>query len=187
MSSTEIETAKPLLSPLQESWSGNELMRHVPALSWIVKKLDKDIRRTVEILYDPFSRLAASDPHHHELDNAFRSLGRTLERLSEVARHGRLATPVSGDLGTKLTAAINNALSCLNSIDANLFGRRFPMQTHERSKAEAVYGALLVVMSALSRVKTLVRAIDPSLDERLLDGLVVRSLPLSDEVLRPIA
>lgn len=187
MTTAEQTAGKNTLPAPVETWGGNEVMRHVPTLAWIIQKLGQDVRRTVGILYDSYRPLGANDPRQHELDNAFRSLGRSLERLSEAARHGRPAAQTSADLGTKLTTAINHAISCLESIDGNLFGRRYPVQTHERSKGETVYAALLVVLSQITRVKTLTRAVDPGLDERLLDGLVVRALPLNDEVLRPIA
>jgi hypothetical protein len=187
MSLIETETEKHAPGSLLESWAGNETMRHIPPLSWLVRKMDIDLRRVVEKLYDSYSRLAPGDPAHLDLENGFRSLGRALERLAEAARHGRPATQTASDLGAKLSAAITHAVASLNSLDQNLFGRRFPVQTHERSKAEPVYAALLVVMNHVTRVKERIRLIDPGIDESLLEGLVVREHPLSDEVLKPIA
>ena len=34
-----------------ETWSANEVMRHVPSLEWIVRKLDVDVRHRVETLW----------------------------------------------------------------------------------------------------------------------------------------
>ncbi|MEO8035242.1 MAG: hypothetical protein ABI837_12480 [Acidobacteriota bacterium] len=187
MSAIETESDKQPLHALLETWAGNEPMRHIQPLSWLVRKTDVDLRLIVEKLYDSYTRLAPGDPAHLDLENEFRALGRSLERLAEVARHGRPAAQTSSDLGAKLGAAITHAVASLNSLDTNLFGRRFPVQTHERSKAEPVYAALLVVMSHVDRLKQRIRLMDPGIDEVLLEGLVVREHPLSDEVLKPIA
>ena len=82
---------------------------------------------------------------------------------------------------------INHTVQSLNAVDANLFGRRFPVQTHERSKGEPVYGALLAVMYHVERLIVLARPIDPDLDEKLLHGLVVLEQPVNDQTRRPIA
>src|SRR3954454_11680938 len=64
--------------------------------------------------------------------------------------------------------ALNHAASCLKTVDAHTFGRRNPVQTHERSKAEPLYAALLVVLHDLDKITPVIREIDPAIDEQLL-------------------
>jgi hypothetical protein len=77
--------------------------------------------------------------------------------------------------------SVNHAVSCLNSLDPSLFGRRCPFHTFERSKSEPVYGATVAVLSHLRDLTALVRTIDPDIDGRLLDGLVTLQEPLRRE------
>ena len=74
-------------------------------------------------------------------------------------------------------------MSSLNSLDANLIGRRYPFQTLERSKAELLYGVLLLVIDHVHRVTALARTIDPNIDEKLLEGLVTLKEPLREQAI----
>jgi len=168
---------------LLETWGRNEPMRHVPSAEWMAWKVDHDLRRRIELLFSPFARLAADDPHRPALESEFRALCRAIDRLADTARHSRNNHPPH-DLGDRLVWALTQASSSINSLDPHLIGRRFPFQTAERSKAEPLYGALLVVIQHVGRVLTLVRAIDPGVDEHLLDGLVKLETPLRTQ---PIA
>ena len=177
---------KPAAPVLLETWGQNERMRHVPSIGWIIDKLDGDIRRTIGKLRAPYASLPADDSRHAPLEGELRALCRAIDRLAEAAKHTR-TNGAPAELGARIGWAIDHALSCLRSVDANLFGRRYPVQTHERSKAEPVYAALLVVIQHLHRLHPLVLAIDPDLDERLLEGLVRLETPVDDRMLQPIA
>lgn len=168
---------------LLETWGRNEPMRHVPSAEWMSWKVDQDLRRRIELLFGPYANLSADDARRAPLENELRALSRAIERLSDTARHGRNNHPPH-DLGDRIAWSLNQAVSSLNSLDPHLIGRRFPFQTAERSKAEPLYGALLVVIQHVGRVLTLVRAIDPGVDEHLLDGLVKLETPLRPQ---PIA
>ena len=117
------------------------------------------------------------------LENELRALCRAIDRLADAARHTRNNHPPH-DLGDRIVWGLNQAVSSLNSLDPHLIGRRFPFHTGERSKAEPIYGALLVVIQHVERVLTLVRTIDRNVDEHLLDGLVKLETPLRPQ---PIA
>src|SRR5688572_13243316 len=168
MTTVEATPEVPEKTSLLETWGQNERMRHIPSHSWMVSKLEGDVRRRVEKLFAPFSALDQSDSRHEALDRAFRALCRAIDRLADAARHQR-GNHAPSDLGSRLGWGIGQAAAALNSIDAALFGRRYPFQTHERSKAEPVYGAFLNVLYQLERVTPLVRAIDPNIDEALLE------------------
>jgi hypothetical protein len=175
---------EPIAKPtLLETWGQNERMRHIPNISWMIEKLDGDIRRRLEKLVAPFNRLDPSDGRREPLDHALRALCRAIDRLADAARHQRAGNAPS-DLGTRINWGVSQAVTALSSIDASLFGRRYPFQTHERSKAEPVYGAFLTVLDHVGRVTPLVRSIDANIDEALLDGLVVLQEPLRSQ---PIA
>jgi hypothetical protein len=187
MSAIETETEKRAAHPLLETWPQNERMRHIPALAWIVKKLDVELRRRIELAYESYRSLSYDDPRHAPMEHELRLICRAIERLGEAAKHLRHNGQAPNDLLNKIGWMINHTVQSLNTVDANLFGRRFPVQTHERSKGEPVYGALLAVMHHVERLVILARAIDPGLDEKLLQGLVVLEHPVDEQTAKPIA
>lgn len=173
-------TEKPATKPLLEVWGRNELMRHVPSLEWLVWKLDQDLRQRIDKLYVSIAAIPHDDPRRGPIDEHGRALCRAIDRLAETARHTRINQPPN-DLGERLAWSINHAISCLNSLDPSLFGRRYPFHTFERSKSEPLYGAMVAVMSHVRDLTALVRTIAPDLDERLLEGLVTLERPLRSE------
>jgi hypothetical protein len=176
---------KPPARTLLETWGKNERMRHVPPVEWIVRKLDGDLRRRIDIASAVYAAMPIDDARHGKMESELRVLCRSVDRLSDAARYTRIIdSHLSSDLGGRISMAITHAVSNLNSLDPNLFGRRYPFQTFERSRAETVMAGLLVVICALTRVASLAREIDPSADERVLAGLVTLQQPLREQ---PIA
>jgi hypothetical protein len=173
-------TDKPASKLLLEVWGRNEVMRHVPSLEWLVGKVDGDVRRRVEKLYVSIATMHHDDPRRPAVEESARALCRSLDRLGETARHTRTNHPPN-DLGDRMAWSVNHAVSCLNSLDPSIFGRRCPFHTFERSKSEPVYGATVAVLSHLRDLTALVRTIDPDIDGRLLDGLVTLQEPLRRE------
>jgi hypothetical protein len=161
---------EPATHSLLETWGKNEVMRHVPPLDWIVRKLDGDLRARIGKIVAVFTAMAPDDPRHGAIESDLRLLCRAIDRLADAARHTRGQNHAPSDLPSRLTWSINHAVSVLGGLDASLFGRRYPFQTHERSRSEPVYAALLVVIQAAERTLPLIRAIDPGIDERLLGG-----------------
>src|SRR5688500_20097666 len=53
---------------LQEQWSGNERMRHIPSISWMIQKLDGDLRHRIEKLHAVYAALAGNDPRHAPIE-----------------------------------------------------------------------------------------------------------------------
>jgi hypothetical protein len=173
---------KPAAKTLLETWGKNERMRHVPPVEWIVRKLDIDLRRRIDILYAVFAALAFDDSRRPKMESEFRSLCRAIDRLADVAKYTRGNDSHSpSELGPRISAAITHAVTNLNSLDANLFGRRYPFQTLERSKAETLAAALLVMVNNVCKITSLARLIDPAVDERLLAGLVTLERPLPEQ------
>ena len=84
------------------------------------------------------------------------------------------------ELPNKISWAIGQAVGALHSLDDDLFGRRYPFQTFERSKAEPIWGALLAVIDHVNRVTPLVRAVDPNIDARLYENLVKLNEPMRE-------
>jgi hypothetical protein len=177
------EAASPTPAPeprpsLLETHAQNERMRHVPSIPWIVQKLDVDLRRRVERLWHPYADLHASDPRHPALEAEFRALCRAFDRVSHVARPHRPHAHPPNDLGGRVTWSLGQAISALNAADADLYGRRFPFQTFERSNAEPLWAAVLSVIQRIQNLVPLVRAIEPDIDEQLYEGLVQLAEPL---------
>ena len=172
-------------SPLLETWSQNERMRHVPTAAWIIQKLDGDLRRRIETLWRPYASLSHEDERHAPLEQDFRALCKALDHLADVARrHRGQPHHPPHDLGQRITWAVNHAVSNLQAMDADLYGRRLPFQTFERSNGEPLYGALLTVIERVHRITEQVREIDRGVDEQLYEGLVQLIEPLRSE---PIA
>ena len=167
-----------------EQWPENEVMRHVPPISWMVKKLDGDLRRRIAALWSSYASLPFGDQRHAEMELELRALCKAIDRLADVARRHRPGQHPPADLGSRITWAIDHALANLNSVDPQTFGRRYPFHTFERSNAEPLWGAMLTVIDDVQRLTELVRAIDPSVDERMYEDLVVLDPPLDP---RPIA
>jgi hypothetical protein len=164
--------------PMQENWAQNERMRHIPPLSWIVQKLDGDLRKRIEKLFAAYSSLPGLDPRHAPLEEAFRAVCHAVDRVAETARRTRGGSHPPADLANRISWAISHAVGNLTASDAETFGRRFPFQTFERSNAEPLWAAMLAVIDRVRRVETLVREVDPNIDERLYEGMVVLNEPL---------
>lgn len=157
---------------LLETWGKNERMRHIPPLEWMVQKLDGDLRRRIGLLHSSFAALPQSDGRWSAAEQQFRALCRAIDRVTETARHGRGGGQPPAELAARIDWSLHAAVSSLNTLDPLLFGRRYPFQTFERSKAEPLYGALLTVIERVRRLTESMRIIDAGLDERLFAGLV---------------
>ena len=177
---TDIPQGASPAKPLTETWANNEHMRHVPLASWIVRKVDEDLRRRIEIVCSSYE---SAEPKPSAAEGALNALCRAVNNLAEAARHERPHQD-HADITTKVRHALQHAVASLSTLDESLFGRRYPFQTLERSKGEVVVGALLHVIETLKRAVEAMRPADPALDERLLDGLVTLQEPLRTQ---PIA
>jgi len=154
-------TEKTASHALLETWGKNERMRHIPTIAWIVDKLDHDLRRRINVL--------ASSNANEAIDTEIKALCKSIERLGDAAKYSRAGGQPQADIATRIDHVITHAVAALNSLDPNLFGRRYPFQSFERSKAEAIYGSLLIVIDRVHRLTQMVRAIDKSVDERLFE------------------
>jgi hypothetical protein len=170
---------KPATRSLLETWGKNERMRHIPSAEWMSWKLDVDVRRRVDKLLAPFAALPADDPRHAPAEAELRALCRAVERFADMVRHNRTGQAPQ-ELGNKISWAIGQAIGALHSLDGTLFGRRYPFQTFERSKAEPLWGALLAVIDHVNRLTPLIRAIDPDIDMRLYENLVKLTEPMRE-------
>ena len=155
-------TEKAATRPLLETWGKNERMRHVPPVEWMIEKLDRDLRRRVAIL-------CSSAAPNEQVDAELKSLCRAIDRLADAAKYSRASNHIPSEIGPRIDFAITHAVSSLGSLDASLFGRRYPFHSFERSKAEAIYGALLIVIDHVHRLTPMIRAIAPGVDEKLLE------------------
>src|ERR1700674_5784102 len=174
---------KPPTRTLLETWGKNERMRHVPPVEWIVRKLDDDLRRRIDIVSAVFAAMPVDDPRRAKMESELRALWRAIDRLADAGRHTRTTNDQHPppDLGGRISSAVTHVVSNLHSYDPNLSARRYPFQTFERSRAEMVFAALMIVICALTRVASVARQIDPSVDERVLAGLVTLQQPLREQ------
>ena len=151
---------KRVTPPPLETWAGNDRMRHIPPLDWMIRKVDVDLRQRILKLAAVFTHLPASDPRSPAIENQLRILGGAIDRLADMARPSRHNNN-GGDLSSRLDAALTNAVACLRSLESTPFGKRYPFHTGERSKSEMVYASLLAVMYDVEKLIPLVRDVDP--------------------------
>jgi hypothetical protein len=167
-----------------EAWAQNERMRHIPSVSWMIQKLDDDLRHRIEKLHTVYTSLPANDPRHAPLEHELRALCRAIDRVADVAKRPRGNAHPPTELSHRISWGISHAVTNLKEVDANTFGRRFPYQTFERSNAEPLWAAMLSVIQHVQKLIPMIREIDPQIDERLYEGLVKLNEPLRRE---PIA
>lgn len=168
----------------QEAWAANERMRHIPSISWMIQKLDGDLRHRIEKLHAVYTSLPASDPRHATVEHDLRALCRAIDRVADIAKRHRGNAHPPAELSHRISWGISHAVTNLREADVDTFGRRFPYQTFERSNAEPLWAAMLSVIDHVQRLVPVIREIDPQIDERLYEGLVKLNEPLRRE---PIA
>jgi hypothetical protein len=166
-----------------EIHSQNERMRHIPSSDWMLRKMEGDVRQRVDLMVDVFHASSGDNTHRGELEGALRGLCRSVDRLADAARHGRI-NHAPNEIGAHLHWSIEHAVANLRGLDSETFGRRAPFHLFERSRSEPVYGAFLAVLAAIDRALAIARTIDPALDEQLYAHLVRLETPLRVE---PIA
>src|SRR6185436_5563668 len=140
-------------STLLETWSQNERRRHIPLVSWMIQKIDVDVRRRFDTCFAAFSTLENGDPRRAPLELELRALCRSLDRVADVAKRPRGQSHPPTDLGPRINWAINHAVGNLQAIDLDTFGKRYPFQTFERSNAEPLNAAMLAAIAHLHRLQ----------------------------------
>ena len=155
-----------------ETVGHTEEMRHIPPLQLIIQKLDSEVRTRIEILYSSsFESAAALDSATvNQLETRFRQICRWLERLGELARGKRPHLNHDFNLRSRVRSALGFAIESLRGFDATQFRRRQPFHYFERSRAECIYGAFLMVSGELDRLTVLATAIDPDLAAKLSES-----------------
>src|ERR1700759_2978105 len=128
-----VEKAEPKTQ--LESWNRNERMRHAPQLDWLISKIDVDLRARIEQMLLSVSTVSHDDPHWSAIETELRGLARAIDRLGDAVRHKSNGHPPN-ELAQRIGWSLTQAVASLNTLDPDLFGRRYPFQTFERSKAE---------------------------------------------------
>jgi hypothetical protein len=184
-----VETVeKPKAPSVLENWSSNERMRHISPIEVLRQRLDGSMRRRIETLLNSCGDARdLSESVRAQLEQELRDLCRAVDRICDAARTIRPTGHAPSDLAGKIGHAMQNAVASLKAVDGELYGRRYPFQTLERSKAEPVAASMLVLGEHLRRLTRIVRTIDPDVDEKLLVGLVVQASAVDEQTLKPIA
>lgn len=154
-----------------EETGQTEEMRHIPPLSWFIETLDQQVRSRIETLYASCfeSGRTLDSATLNEVDTRFRQICRGLERLGEQARGRRWPANHESNLKVRLRSALGFAIESINSIDPAQFRRRNPVQLFERSRAECLYSAFLVILTELEKLVATVTTIDPDLPMKLTE------------------
>src|ERR1041385_823653 len=112
MLATDADEAAAARSSL-ETWAKNEPMRHVPSAEWMSWKVDQDLRRRIEILFNSFEGLGFDDPRRPAIENGSRARCRAPGGPPAPARHNRVNHPPH-DLGDRIAWGLNQAVSSIN-------------------------------------------------------------------------
>ena len=177
----EAVPASVAVTPLPlEIHAQTERMRHIPSTEWMIRKLEGEVRKRIDLMLEVLTNLPGDDPRPVDLEGALRGLCRSVDRLAEAARHGRI-NHAPNEIGAHLHWSLEHAAANLRGVDGETFGRRAPFHLFERSKSEPLYGAFLVVLAAIDRALMLARTIDRALDERLYAHLIQLETPMRRE------
>jgi hypothetical protein len=164
-----------------------EVMRHVAPLDVVQRRLETSLERSQRLYRAAFE--SGMNPPAEAIARVragFGDLCRSLDRLCETARHGRVPGHPE-DLRQKLDHAFASARSALAGMDPVNFVRRVHHVEFHRSPGELTCSALGVVGAQIRRLVHLVAVVNPDVYEILLEGLVVAAWPVNEETLRPIA
>lgn len=152
-----------------ETVGQTEEMRHIPSLQLLIDKLDREVRGRIETLYASCfeSATALDSATVNQLETRFRQICRWLERLGEQARGRRPHLNHDLNLRSRVRSTLGFAIESLSALEATQFRRRQPFHCFERSRAECIYGAFMVMNCELDRLTVLATAIDPDLSMKL--------------------
>ena len=140
------------------------------------------------MLYDAaFERAEGSPDISGEIAADFAALGRSIERIGELTRHGRLHDPPGANPRDRVQRAIDFAAEGLRATDADVFGRRETIHSFDKSPGEKIYAALLIAGYRLRRLTEKVATVAPDIHTNLLAHSVVQQYPVNEETLKPIA
>lgn len=143
-------------------------MRHVPSPEWMAGKVDGDLRGRINKMTAVFAELASADPRYSTAETGLRALCNAIESLAIVAGGRRNGAETQAALPARIDAALTHAAATLRSLENTPFARRHPYHWFDRSKAEQIYAALVVVIGHVERLVPAIRAVDPDIDEKLL-------------------
>src|SRR5258708_35901038 len=86
----EAVPASVAVTPLPlEIHAQTERMRHIPSTEWMIRKLEGEVRKRIELMLEVRTNLPRDDPRPVDLEGALRRLCRSVDPLAEAARHGR--------------------------------------------------------------------------------------------------
>jgi len=128
-----------------EQFGTTERMRHIPPVEDLIRRLDLEVRKTIRAI---FERGSVEKPEiSPEVESHLKRLCRSIERVAEIARHGKpMPSSPNTDTRGKLESATANAVGALSVLDRVHFTQRTPFNSFERSRAEMLHSAVLIVI-----------------------------------------
>jgi hypothetical protein len=164
-----------------EDTATTDQMRHIPSLETVIRKVDEEFRRQIDLYYQSAFGSAHDDRElEHEIESRLRTFTRSLIRLAAAA--GRSITPQERDhLRVALETALNESVGALRSIDVNLYGRRQPFNRFERSRWERIFSGYLEANCRLAELLPLIEKLDADVRMKLMDQRSPREMPLLEE------
>jgi len=140
-------------------------MRHIPALSELVERVDVRLRTIATIVaasVDARRGVAPADAAAAE--ELLTGVLRWLDRLADHNRHYRRSVnSPEAPISARLQIAFDNAAGALRGLDDKLFRKRANLHSFDKSHGEGVFGCVLAVGDLVFRAADVAATFDRDL------------------------
>lgn len=142
-----------------------ETMRHIPALSILQELIRGDFRRRVDILWQSAHShtLPGLEDSRRAVDHQLNAIAHWLDKLVDATRVARRSGHHPSDLKGRLDASFAQAGEALSMLRDEEYRRRSPFHHFDRSRAECIVGAFVVLGCKIDKAIELVEQIDPDI------------------------
>jgi hypothetical protein len=162
--------------PLMEEREKNEIMRHVPEISFFRRKVADDYGKRLMMLADSIAARRGSEEAAAAEKKVRAALG-WLCRIGDLLSHRPASRRNEHDLRRSIDQSISFVLAELDHASAEMFRRRIPYHHFNRSEGEQVYAAFCGAARLLEEAAALLTTVDSELADRLAGGAAVALPP----------
>src|SRR5512141_1027518 len=106
----------PQSGGLLEQWADNPRMRHIPAVEWMIRKIDVELRQRLAILTAPLLAMPVDDPRRAPIEAELLLICKAADRVASAARASAKQTLQPPDLLGRTGAALSQAVTCLRTL-----------------------------------------------------------------------
>jgi hypothetical protein len=158
--------------PRMEERDQNEIMRHVPEISFFRRKVADEYGKRLMILADSVAARRGSE-EAAAAEKKVRAALLWLCRIGDLLSHRSPSRRNENDLRRSIDQTISFVLAELDHASEEMFRRRIPYHHYNRSEGEQVYAAFCGAARLLEEAAALLTGVDPDLADRLAGGAAV--------------